>query len=47
LGSFTISFGAEPPSDYAQRARQARFLQYRGFSSAQIKAALEFDPDSD
>jgi regulatory protein len=40
-------FGAEPPSDYAQRARQARFLQYRGFSSAQIKAALEFDPDSD
>jgi regulatory protein len=40
-------FGREPPSDYAERARQARFLQYRGFDSAQIRAALEFDPDSD
>jgi regulatory protein len=40
-------FGPEPPSDYAERARQARFLQYRGFDSAQIRAALEFDPDSD
>lgn len=40
-------FGAEPPRDYAERARQARFLQYRGFDSAQIRAALEFDADSD
>jgi regulatory protein len=40
-------FGPETPSDYAERARQARFLQYRGFDSAQIKAALEFDGDSD
>ena len=40
-------FGAQLPRDYAERARQARFLQYRGFDSAQIRAALEFDPDSD
>jgi regulatory protein len=36
-------FGPEPPRDYAERARQARFLQYRGFDGEQIKAAL--DPD--
>jgi regulatory protein len=40
-------FGPELPRDYAERARQARFLQYRGFDSAQIRAALEFDADSD
>ena len=40
-------FGPEPPRDYAERARQARFLQYRGFDAAQIRAALEFDADSD
>jgi regulatory protein len=40
-------FGAELPRDYAERARQARFLQYRGFSSDQIRAALEVDADSD
>ena len=40
-------FGPELPRDYAERARQARFLQYRGFDSAQIRAALEFDANSD
>jgi regulatory protein len=40
-------FGADLPRDYAERARQARFLQYRGFSSDQIRAALELDADSD
>jgi regulatory protein len=40
-------FGPKLPGDYAERARQARFLQYRGFDSAQIRAALEFDADSD
>jgi regulatory protein len=40
-------FGSELPRDYAERARQARFLQYRGFNSEQIRAALEFDADSD
>jgi regulatory protein len=33
-------FGVSPPRDYRERAKQARFLQYRGFSSDQIRAAL-------
>lgn len=40
-------FGIEPPRDYADRARQARFLEYRGFDSIAIRAALELDADSD
>ena len=36
-------FGAERPSEFKERARQARFLQYRGFSAEQIRAALESD----
>ena len=40
-------FGPDLPSDYTERARQARFLQYRGFNSEQIRAALELDGDSD
>ena len=40
-------FGAEPPRDYAERARQARFLEYRGFDGAAVRAALELDADSD
>ena len=40
-------FGLELPRDYAERARQARFLQYRGFDAAQIRAALEFDAEVD
>ena len=33
-------FGLSPPGDYRERARQVRFLQYRGFSPEQIRAAL-------
>ena len=33
-------FGADLPGDYKERARQARFLQYRGFTTDQIKQAL-------
>lgn len=33
-------FGVSPPGDYHERAKQARFLQYRGFSSDHIRAAL-------
>ena len=33
-------FGAEPPSDFKERARQARFLEYRGFDRGQIGRAL-------
>jgi len=40
-------FGPDLPHDYAERARQARFLQYRGFDGAQIRAALEFDAEVD
>ncbi len=40
-------FGPEVPREWAQKARQARFLQYRGFSSDHIRSALgaDFDPD--
>jgi regulatory protein len=40
-------FGAEPPEAWAEQARQARFLQYRGFSSDHIRFAIgpDFDPD--
>jgi len=40
-------FGAAPPRSYKERARQARFLQYRGFDAAQIDRALELGEDSD
>jgi regulatory protein len=40
-------FGPTLPKDYKERARQARFLQYRGFDAAQIKSALEGEDDSD
>jgi regulatory protein len=33
-------FGAALPADFRERAKQARFLQYRGFSAEQIRAAL-------
>ena len=39
-------FGALPPASWAQKARQARFLQYRGFSSDHIRAATGADPDT-
>ena len=39
-------FGPQPPSSWALKARQARFLQYRGFSSDHIRAATGADPDS-
>jgi regulatory protein len=34
-------FGPEMPKDWKERARQARFLQYRGFSTDHIRAVLE------
>ncbi len=40
-------FGAGAPANYAERARQARFLQYRGFDMGQIDAALDIGADSD
>jgi len=40
-------FGASPPAEYAERARQARFLRGRGFEPEHIDAALEVGADSD
>jgi regulatory protein len=40
-------FGAKPATDYAERQLQARFLGYRGFTSAQIRMALGFDVELD
>ncbi len=40
-------FGVSPPGDYRERARQARFLQYRGFSAEQVRAALGPGDDID
>jgi len=42
-------FGSEIPKDWKERSRQARFLQYRGFSTDHIRAVLEgiTDEESD
>jgi regulatory protein len=40
-------FGPEIPKDWKERSKQARFLQYRGFSNDHIRAALEGDPEVD
>ncbi len=40
-------FGTAPPSNYADGQLQARFLGYRGFTSAQIRSALGIDTDLD
>ena len=42
-------FGSELPKDWKERSRQARFLQYRGFSTDHIRAVLEgvVDDESD
>ena len=33
-------FGPDQPADYKERARQSRFLQYRGFSTDQVRQAF-------
>ena len=33
-------FGAAPPRSLGERAKQARFLQYRGFDAEQLRAAF-------
>jgi regulatory protein len=40
-------FGAAAPDSWAEKARQARFLQYRGFSSDHIRAATGADLEPD
>lgn len=34
-------FGTEPAEEFRERARQQRFLQYRGFTHEQIQVAVE------
>ena len=41
-----VKFGPQAPTSWTERARQARFLQYRGFSSDHIRAATDTDPDT-
>jgi regulatory protein len=40
-------FGSALPANFADGQTQARFLGYRGFTSAQIRTALGFDVDLD
>jgi regulatory protein len=43
----SAKFGRQPPASWADKARQARFLRYRGFSSDHIRATTGADPDVD
>ena len=38
-------FGPDLPGEFAEKARQMRFLQYRGFESVQIQAAVSSHGD--
>jgi regulatory protein len=40
-------FGAKPPEVWREKGRQARFLQYRGFSNDHIRTALGPDFEID
>lgn len=40
-------FGRAIPENYTEKAKQARFLQYRGFTGSQIRSALGTDIDID
>jgi len=40
-------FGPARPADMKEKARQMRFLEYRGFGHDEIRFALEFHGDSD
>ena len=40
-------FGAQLPTHYPDKQRQARFLAYRGYTGAQIRMALGVDTDID
>jgi regulatory protein len=40
-------FGSSPGRSLPERAKQTRFLQYRGFSTDQIRAVLKSDMDAE
>lgn len=39
-------FGRKKPADFKAKARQMRFLQYRGFEPSHIQSAMDIDPDA-
>jgi regulatory protein len=39
-------FGAAPPEEFKEKARQMRFLQYRGFEQDHIQAAVHLHGDA-
>jgi len=39
-------FGQKAPASWAEKGKQARFLQYRGFSSDHIRLAMGQDPET-
>src|SRR5262249_16769482 len=43
----TARFGARPPAGWPEKAKQARFLQYRGFSADHIRSPTGADPETD
>jgi regulatory protein len=44
---YRAKFGGKPPETWTQQARQARFLQYRGFASDQIRVATGAELDGE
>jgi len=46
-GTRVRRFGSKVPASWPEKARQARFLQYRGFSSDHIRFALGSNLDTD
>ena len=39
-------FGRRRPADFKAKAKQMRFLQYRGFEPSHIQRAIDADPDA-
>jgi regulatory protein len=37
-------FGSATPAGFGERARQMRFLQQRGFTGEEVRAAMEMEP---
>ena len=46
IGVRQRKFGMQLPGSLAERAKQSRFLQYRGFTADQIRAALHAQEDA-
>lgn len=47
LRTVRARFGTKPAESFRERARRARFLQYRGFSADHIRSATGADADLD